>query len=441
MPMLITNYRKLARTPLRRDALKIIESAYQAIRIPRLIRERIRVRQGKFYVSDLIHRKKINLLPFSRVFIVGFGKGSVWAVSEIARVFSGKFHKAVALDTMSSAKPSRVARGVKVLLGTHPRPSEKNVKATQYILSLLSGLTQKDLVIFFVGGGGSSLLCSSREEMAHSSVVFNELTRGGASIKELNTVRKHLSLIKGGRLARHIFPAHSVSLIVSDVCGNDFSMIASGPTIIDKTTVADAKKILKEYLRPAAHRSVLIRNLRETPKDKKYFRAATHMLLACNEDAILAMTAEARKLGYRAKIISLTVDEESQKLFPPLMRKIGKKEAYTFAGETKVRLRNKKGKGGRNQEAVLAALCEMMKWKRDEGVVVCSVASDGFDNTLVAGAMADELDARYARNKKIDPIKFLSRNNSYPFFQKTGGAIKVKRESFNVADLMLILKG
>ena len=178
----------------------------------------------------------------------------------------------------------------------------------------------------------------------------------------------------------------------------------------------------------------------ETPKNKKYFKKAKYLLFACNEDAVLAMKKRARSLGYGAKIISLAHQGEAQELFAPLVKKIGKREILLLAGETMVKIRGR-GKGGRNQEAVLAAVAKASVGQlKFRDTLISSFSSDSYDNTPVAGALADEKTLEILKKRKINPVKFLRNNDSYNFFRKVGGQIVAERRAFNVSDLMMVIR-
>jgi len=433
---MIKNKTQLNTSPLRRDALKILEAGYDAICIERLIKRRVKCSGGKLSIGHIGKTHKINLSAYMRVHVIGFGKGSYRAVLGIVDILGKHCTSATVLDVKTSSYLSSSTSHIKTFFGTHPKPSLANVKATQYIVRLLETASEKDLIVFFVGGGGSSLLCGSRDEFLKGSKIFDSLTQKGATIKELNTVRKHLSSVKGGGLAYFAYPASSVSLIVSDVCGNDLSVIASGPTVYDTTTIQDAKKILKKY-------GVRISGLEfiETQKNKKYFRKTQQLLFACNQDALNAMSKQARTLGYRPRIVSLAYEGDAHKVFAPLFRNIKKGEVLLLGGETTVKLSKRPERGGRNQEAVLAAVADAYEAKTVlSDALVVSVGSDGYDNTPVAGALADEQTLKNVIAKGIKPKEYLAKNGSYAFFKKVGGHIEVERMSFNVSDLMMVVK-
>ena len=334
---------------------------------------------------------------------------------------------------------------MKIFQGTHPSPSEQNIKATKKIIELVKSLDKNDLLITFICGGGSALACSSEKELRNSILATKELTKTGANITELNTVRKHLSEFKGGGLAKMAYPATVVSLIISDVCGNELSSVASGPTVFDKTTKKDAENILKKYF---PHKSVflsaLVRDLRETPKDDKYFKAVKNILFVCNQDAVMAMVKKAEKLGFSVKIHSLALEGEAKNIFSSMIEKIKPREAIIAAGETTVTMNSELGiksykKGGRNQEAVLGAINNKQS-AINNNLAIISFASDAHDNTEAAGAIGDYSTIKKAKKLKLNMEEFLKNYNSFNFFKKTGDLIYAKQKYFNVADLMVVLR-
>lgn len=430
--MHITNFKKLAKTSLRKKALLIAEAGYNAIDIRKAVKNRIEVKNGVLKVK--MHTESdaviVDLKDYKRVFVVGIGKGSALASMTLAKTLGKYLTKGIALDVN---QPRVKNTKLKVYKGTHPLPSKQNIKATKEIMKLAKSLTKDDLLINFICGGGSALACSGDWEMKDSVAVTKALTKAGANISELNSVRKHLSHIKGGGLAKIAYSAAVVSLIVSDVCGNDLSTVSSGPTVFDKTFKKDAENILKKYgLKP------LIVSLVETPKDKKYFKNVQNVLFVCNQDAALAMLEKSRKLGFNSKIHSLALEGEAKNIFSPITNKIKSNEAIIAAGETTITFDKnvKPGKGGRNQEAILGALEKL----KEKNICVISFASDAYDHTESAGAIGDALGVQKTGKLKLDIGEYLKTHSTFEFFEKIGDAIYAKKDCFNVADLMLAIK-
>jgi glycerate 2-kinase len=217
--------------------------------------------------------------------------------------------------------------------------------------------------------------------------------------------------------------------------------VASGPTMRDKTTKKDAEKIIKKYLRESAYKSALIRVLKETPKDKKYFKKAKNILFLSNREPVLAMLKKAKSMNLKLKIHSLAVRGEAKNSLLPMIKKIKSGEAVLAAGETTVKLSKSfgaaQGKGGRNTEAVLGAI-QNTKYNI-QNTIIMSFASDGRDNTEAAGAIADLSTIKKAQKLNLDSNGYLNRRDSFNFFKKTGDLVFAKQKSFNVSDFMLVL--
>ncbi len=210
--MTITNFKNLARNPLRKKALLIAEAGYEAIDIEKFIRGEIKIDKEILNING----RKITLNNFKRIFLIGIGKGSALASASLAKILGKKLTGGIALD---ASKVKSQKSKVKTFVGTHPFPSKRNVKATQKIIKLVKNLKKNDLLITFICGGGSVLLCVSEKERKNLILATKLLTQAGANILELNTVRKHLSEVKAGGLAKMAYPAMVISLIVSVAFG------------------------------------------------------------------------------------------------------------------------------------------------------------------------------------------------------------------------------
>jgi len=456
---IITNFKNLATNPIRKKAFLIAEAGYAAIDIAKIVNQIIKLKDDKLSIRNAMLEHSTDLDNYKKVFLIGIGKGSALACTTLAKILGKKLTKGIVLDIQRpnfQFRPSgdlpqaKTISNFQFLTGTHPIPSIKNVIATKKIIDLAKNASKDDLIITFICGGGSALLCGSNEELKYSKIVFSELTMAGADILELNTVRKHLSEIKAGGLAKIAYPATVVSLIVSDVIGNDLSMVASGPTVHDKTFKKDAEKIIRKYQHKSANLSALISVLKETPKDKKYFKKVENILFLSNREPILAMAEKAKEIGFKPKIYSLKIHGEAKNALLPLLKELRKGEILLAAGETTVTLKSqisnlksqKLGKGGRNMEAVLGAIAQIpnSKFQIPNDLTLLSLASDGRDNTEAAGAIGDTLTLKKARGIKLNLQNYLIHHNSFNFFKKTDDLVFTKPKTFNVSDLMLILK-
>lgn len=421
MSQTILNKKNLATAPLRKKALDIAEAGYSAINIERALSSYVGRRKNFLIIKG----RRINLSDFRDVYVVGIGKGSL----EAARVLEGKLGRRIRDGVVIDVKNGAL-RHIKTFIGTHPFPSEANIAATEKMIRLLSSAKKEDLVVALIFGGGSALACKPGKNLtcADFQLLTGYMFKRGANIYEINVLRKHLSLIHGGNLAYYAYPAKLISLINSDVPGDDISIISSGPTVLDTTTIYDAEELARRY-------NLSSMKFVETPKEKKYFQNVENILCISNIEAAEAMAKKAKSIGFRSAIFSLKVQGEARDTGKRLINLLQKNAAVIAAGETTVTVRGK-GKGGRNQELVLGALEFLPK-----NSVIASFASDGRDNGDAAGAIADAGTIKRARELGLNPKKYLVRNDSYNFFKQTGDLIFTDQKSANVSDLMLALRG
>ncbi len=325
----------------------------------------------------------------------------------------------------------------KIIRAGHPIPNKNSLVAAKKILEFLDKVTSRDFVIFLISGGSSSLVCMPDGiTLGQKQATTGLLLKCGASIQEINCVRKHLSKIKGGKMVEHL-RSDAVSLVMSDVVGNDLSSIASGMTYYDNTTFADAKKILKKYhLEKLVPKSVwrhidlgVDGKIKETPKKEKI----KNYIIATNKDCLDAMKLRAKSLGYSTKTLDCVsgdvkdLGSKISKIFSD-----NKKNCVIFGGESTVVVTGK-GKGGRNQELVLH--CATNLSKKGDDVVIASVGTDGIDGTTnCAGAI-------WQSGQNLDKIKqYLDNNNSYNFFKKYGGLVFTGPTGTNLMDIGLVLR-
>lgn len=423
MPI-IKNIETLANNTLREDALNILEIGYESIMVERLILSKISFENNSICLKDF----KICLDDYEKVFFIAVGKCAVSSATFFEKLIGEKIYSGIVLDVKEGKFKNLLSEA-----GTHPLPSNKNMVVTKSIVDLLKEATKKDLILTVISGGGSSLMfLPNRLSCDDYTLISNELMHSGATISELNTFRKHSSQIKGGQFAELAYPATVISFILSDVPGDDLSVIASGPTAMDLTTKKDAEEILKRFKIREKFPQIKI-DLIETPKKEKYFTNVKNILLGSNIVALEAMKKKAEDLGYYAYI----EDHKIQGIARELGEKLIKKDylpnsCHIWGGETTVRVLNNKGVGGRNQEFVLGSLPYI-----PENTVVVGCASDGWDNSNMAGAIADK--NLFEKSSKIE--EYLNENNSYEFFEKFGGHILTERTGSNVADFYLILVG
>lgn len=424
---IILNKEELGINKLRKDALDILETGLEAINTEKILRNKIKLEDD---ILD-IQGNKFDLNLYDQIFFVGIGKCAFDGARVIESILGNKLTNGAALDVKAVSAETLVdRRKIKSYVGTHPYPSLQNISATKEILEMLKDANENDLIITLISGGGSSLFDLPTFSVEKLIEITQILTEKGADIYELNTVRKHFSQIKGGQFTKICYPSQIVSLIFSDVLGNDISVIASGPTVLDKTTADDAKKVLEKY--NIDHSSLKII---ETPKIPEYFEKTKNILIASNIDALEAMEEKASSLGYDAKIETDRLSGEAKIIGKEFaLRELMPKSCILFGGETTVKIGENKGKGGRNQTMILSAL----PYVKENFILAC-MASDGWDNTDHAGAIADSELLIKARSLNVSAEEYLGNNNSYDFFEKVGGVISTGRLESNVSDLCIML--
>ncbi len=429
--MIIKNADSLGSNPLRKKGLAIIEAGLDAIDTHSVISKSVKYTDGFIKIKGL---EPIDLSRIKNIFIVGVGKCAEESVFVMESILSERLTGGVVIGVGPS---SRKFERVKYFAGSHPIPSEKNVDASRAIVDILEKTTSEDLVIFCVSGGGSTLLCLPKEPKTcvDEKQILEKFFKEGAPIEDINTVRKHTSLVRGGYLAKYAYPAKVVSLIFSDIPGGSIKNVASGPTVLDETTIDDAMRVLEKYGIGIGENCRNI-GVIETPKDKKYFSEVQNVCLVSNKDALMAMKKEAESKGFKAKICSTCLSGQARDVGRQIIEEVrlSEEDCLLFGGETTVFIKGE-GKGGRNQECVLGALRNIK-----EGELLISCASDGIDNTSVAGAIADMETLQHSKKNRLDINKFLSENNSYAFFKKSGDAIVTGPTGSNVSDLLIALK-
>lgn len=402
---------------------------------------------------------RCDLGGFDRILVAGMGK----AGSSMARGLEDALGDRIAggLVAVKDGYLEELSR-IRLIQSGHPVPDGRSVQAAAEILGMADGgLDERTLVIVLISGGGSALLCAPAPglSLADKAETTRLLLASGATIQEINCVRKHLSAVKGGRLAQAFAPATVISLILSDVIGDDLDTIASGPTVPDSTTWADALAVIERRglasSAPPAAIELLRRGvageLPDTPKlgDPAFARARS-ILLGSNRLALMAAEAEARELGYSTLALTSRLSGEAREAALAL-HAIGediaasgfplKRPACVLAGgETTVTLRGG-GKGGRNQEMALAFLAATARSPQASGSLVFLAAStDGSDGpTDAAGAFASAPILARARELGLDPEAYLADNDSYSFFDRAGGLLRTGPTNTNVCDLQVLI--
>lgn len=415
----IKNVYTLDTSPQRKIVLQLIEEALSAI-APR------KIMSTHFQLSGStlsIQNKTYDISQYERVFVVGFGKGSSGICKYIEQTLGTKLTKGWDIDVVDEHFEK-----ISYTKGTHPLPSQTNVTYTETVLSSLQNLSERDLVLVVICGGGSALFEAPVIPLPRLSALNSELLKSGATISEINTLRKHLSKVKGGGLAEKLYPAKIVGLIFSDVPGNDLSTIASGPTVINTTTMANVASVMKKY----DVQSVTQNDFTQPPTDKKYFRFIDNIIMVSNKTALDAMSKKSRELGYHAVILSDRLTGDAKKIGKVLLSETRPKEILLAGGETTVHVEGN-GVGGRNQTLVLATL-PFVHGKE----VIAAFGTDGWDFTTYAGAIGDSTTKDTADSLGLEIKSFLDNDDSTTFFQKTGDGIDTGKLESNVSDLFIV---
>ena len=390
-----------------------------------------------------------------RVFVIGFGKASAAMAHAVEEILGDKISGGAVSVKYGHTAP---LQKISITEAGHPLPDENSLRGAQKILNLLRETRDDDLVICVISGGGSALLelPVAGVSLADLRATTDMLLRAGATINELNTLRKHLSQVKGGQLAR-ASNAPIISLILSDVLGSPLDVIASGPTAPDSTTCADARAIIARYnLRDQLPASVIAhlertdpstRSGADTPKsDDPIFARVQNVIIADNAIACDAAMRAARDLGFNALLLSTFVQGEAReiaKMFAAIACEIATRDVpiakpacIIAGGETTVTLRGD-GTGGRNQEFALAGALEIAGM---HNVALLSGGTDGTDGpTDATGAIADGATSARARERGMDARAFLARNDAYHFFKPLDDLIITGPTNTNLNDVIVML--
>jgi hydroxypyruvate reductase len=430
---------------LRAHALRIFRASLKAADPGEAIRRYVRI-DGASLVAG---RRRYSLASFDRIFVIGAGKAGSAMGLAVERLLGKRI-----AGGFINVKDGHTARLRRIRLNEcgHPVPDERGVRGSEEIAAIARSAGERDLVLCLISGGASALMPYPAGEVTLSDK--QETTRlllaCGATIHEINAVRKHISAIKGGQLAALTWPAHVVALILSDVIGDDLDVIGSGMTAPDSSTFERAFAVLSRYgLERRVPTSVLKRlkegaagRIAETPKPgDRVFERTQNLIVGGNRLALDAAAAEARRLGYRPLILSSTIDGETREI-ARMHAAIAREVRATghparppvcliSGGETTVTLRGK-GKGGRNQEFTLAAAIALAG---TPGVCILSAGTDGTDGpTDAAGAIAFG-----STGSHPEAVVRLDDNDAYNLFERPGGLIKTGPTGTNVMDVRLIL--
>jgi len=445
--MLFKNYERIienGETPIlkniRKDILEILKAAILSVDPYRSVKSTFNENKIDF------DGKTIDVSKYNNVYLIGFGKASVGMAQAVCD--SIKIKKGVVVTNESEKKVE--CENVYTFVGGHPIPNQNSIIGAEKIIETLEKTNEGDLAIVLISGGGSALFEKPRISLEDLQKTTDLLLESGANINEINTIRKHLSYVKGGQIAKYA-KCRIISFVISDIIGDPLEFIASGPTFPDSTTFNDAKKIFKKYDLykniPDSARDIIESGLNheivENPdKDNPMFKNVDNYIITNNYIACEAAEDKAKQLGYETVLLTTSLDGEASEIGRYLSDKASnyllkeKNIVFITGGETTVTIHGG-GKGGRNQELILSCVESI----RDKPLVCTSFATDGIDgNSDAAGAIADGFSFERALKQGYEPKKFLRNNDSYNFFKKLDDLLITGSTGTNVMDLQIIVK-
>jgi glycerate-2-kinase len=434
----------------RQLALKSLETALNAVDPGQIIKTKIIVKDSVLRVDSC----SLDLGAFKNIYVIGGGKASGSMAEALEHVLHGHITKGLVNVLHGTKNKTRV---IELHGANHPVPDEAGVEGTRRMLEMAGEAEEDDLVICLISGGGSSLMPFPRGSISlvDKRVITDALLKSGATINEINTVRKHISDFKGGWLAKKAFPATVLNLILSDVMGDPLDFIASGPTVPDSTTFADAVGVLKKYdlwaKAPSSIRKVLSDGekgrVAETPKaGDEAFKKVHNVVIGNNRSASQVACSCLKSAGLNTLLLTSTLEGEARYVGTVLAsianevrvsgNPVQAPAGIVAGGETTVTVTGK-GKGGRNQEI---ALSSALKLRGVHGVVVASLTTDGVDGpTDAAGAIVDGRTLERALKKGLDPLRYLADNDSYRFFFELGDLVFTGPTGTNVNDISVMV--
>ncbi len=434
----------------RQIAVDIFLSGVESVKPDNLINRFVSVSDDILRIENLL----FELSELKNIYVVGAGKASALMAQATESILKSKITAGHIVTKYHHSVPLKY---IKITEAGHPVPDENGIFGTEQILSIVQNAGKDDLVICLISGGGSALLADVPDgcTLADLKSLNSILLKSGATINEMNCIRKHLSNVKGGQLAKAASPARVVSLILSDVIGDPLDVIASGPTAPDPGTFAEALAIIDKYnIReeiPEQIIRILIEGLEnkrpETLKESdQVLRQTSNLIIGTNKLALSTAKEKAESFGYETSIITNTLEGDVEDVAHYLVqmakntqiRNRGKKTCLLFSGEPTVKVTGN-GLGGRNQH--LALICAALL--RDvPGITLLSGGTDGSDGpTDAAGAVADSSTSLNAIAHNLDMQRFIRANDAYHFFKTEGGLLITGPTQTNVMDLMVVLIG
>ena len=450
------------RLELRKIGLEALELAIESVKPDILIKRIARLDNSLLSIND----DKFDLTDFKTIYFLGGGKASAQMVLALIEIFNKSsitnYKGLINIPENLEFKNSETDNKVIFNYASHPIPNENGLNGTKAMFQLIEESTKKDLIICFISGGGSALLPLPKQNISLKDLqdVNSLLLASGASIHEINTIRKHISELKGGNLARKVYNSSGatlISLIISDVVGNNLDSIASGPTVPDATTYHDAKEILIKYSLmekiPASVKDLIQRGQKnpqlETPKKgDKCFDNVYNYLIGSVDSAAIAITDFLNNHNFKTKYFSNKITGEAKEFGKFLFEKVSNeikiemnnsRLALIGSGELTVTIKGN-GIGGRNQEMLLSFLDKILYFPLNRNCLLIGANLDGIEgNSNAMGALIDNNVVEQVSNQNIELKNYLNNNDSNSFFKKVKTEIITGPTGCNVNDILLIL--
>jgi glycerate-2-kinase len=447
---LLKNTNSLKDRKAREIILEVIEKTLTDIDPKKIINSQIFLKNNTLQIK----KEKINLNNFENIILIGGGKATGSMTEAISDIIKDKIVDGLIIVPKGTSTKYNI-KNVKIQESSHPIPDEMSVDGANKLLSLASRAGKNDLVICLISGGGSSLMALPKEgiTLKDKKKLNNLLLKSGASINEINTVRKHISGFKGGQLAKKIYPATMINLFLSDVIGDRLESIASGPTVPDPTTYQESKNILNRYnlweISPKSIRTIISKGINgfinDTPKkNEKYFKKSHNIVIGNNYLACKSAINTLHEMGLNTALLSSSIEGEAREV-GLMLGSIARETATSRSslrppigivtgGETTVKVIGN-GKGGRNQELSLSAANKISKIK---GISIASFSTDGIDGpTDAAGAIIDSGTIARSQKLKLNYKEYLKNNNTYTFFSLIGDLILTGYTGTNINDITI----
>lgn len=431
---------------LRRQALRIFHAALKAAAPEEAVLRHVALKGNTLVAGG----RRYRLNAFRNIYVIGAGK----ATARMAKAVERLLGKRITAGLINVKYGGRVTlRRIEQNECGHPVPDANGERGAHRIAQIANTAGADDLIICLISGGASAMLplAAAPVTLQDKQDTTRLLLECGANIHDINCVRKHISALKGGQFARLAYPANVLTLILSDVVGDDLDVIGSGPTVPDRSTFAEARAILEEYgissKMPLRVRERLSGDATETPKlGDKIFANVQNLIVGSTRLAVEVAAREARALGFRTLVLSTFIEGEAREVahvhaaiareLVAYHRPVGLPACIISGGETTVTIRGN-GLGGRNQEFALAAAIDIAGL---DDVIILSAGTDGTDGpTDAAGAVADGQTIQLAEARGLRSAEFLANNDSYHFFEPLGDLIRTGPTGTNVADIQIIL--